>query len=240
MSEEIKDASSVLPRAMMWTVVINGSLGFVMLVTYCFAIGNVDELLKNTEVMPFIQVFQIATKSLAGTNVLTTIIIVLTVCGCITNVATASRQMFAFARDGGLPFSKFLAEVSFLPVKRSLQGLIRVQVRPGWDIPLNSVVVSFVITILLSMINIGSTTAFNAIASLGVAALISSYIVSITCIYLRRWRKEPLPAARWSLGKMGGPINIFSICKPILDSSRQRRLFSVRGRDEQTSDYRVG
>lgn len=113
MSEEIKDASSVLPRAMMWTVVINGSLGFVMLVTFCFCVGNVDEALKDHLVMPFIQVFLGATKSLAGTNVLTTILIILTTCGCITNVATASRQMFAFARDGGLPYSAFLAEVRF-------------------------------------------------------------------------------------------------------------------------------
>jgi choline transport protein len=85
------------------------------------------------------------------------------------------------------------------------------QVRPGWDIPLNSVLVSFCITILLSLINIGSNTAFNAIASLGTAALLSSYIISITCVRIKRWRKEPLPAARWSLGKWGGPINDFSI-----------------------------
>lgn len=61
------------------------------------------------------------------------------------------------------------------------------------------------------MINIGSTTAFNAIASLGTAALLSSYIVSITCVRIRRWRKQTLPAARWSLGKWGGLINDFSI-----------------------------
>ena len=85
------------------------------------------------------------------------------------------------------------------------------QVRPGWDIPLNAVMVSFAITVLLAMINIGSTVAFNAIASLGTAALISSYIVSITCVRIKRWRGQKLPPARWSLGKLGGPINDFSI-----------------------------
>ncbi|ATY60366.1 hypothetical protein A9K55_005384 [Cordyceps militaris] len=34
---------------------------------------------------------------------------------------------------------------------------------------------------MLSLINIGSTVAFNAIASLGTAALISSYIIFISC-----------------------------------------------------------
>jgi choline transport protein len=112
MSEEIKDASLTLPRAMMWTVVINGSLGFVMLVTFCFCLGNVETILSNADVMPFVQTFLIATNSHVGTSVMTTILIILTICGCITNVATASRQMFAFARDKGLPFSSFLAHVS--------------------------------------------------------------------------------------------------------------------------------
>ena len=71
--------------------------------------------------------------------------------------------------------------------------------------------VSFAITILLSLINIGSTVAFNAIASLGTAALISSYIVSISCVTIKRYRGQKMPPARWSLGKLGGPINIFSI-----------------------------
>jgi choline transport protein len=81
---------------------------------------------------------------------------------------------------------------------------------------LNAVMVSFAITILLSLINIGSTVAFNAIASLGTAALISSYIVSISCVRIKRWRGQKLPPARWSLGKLGGPINDFSILYLIL------------------------
>ncbi|KAH8811165.1 amino acid/polyamine transporter I [Xylogone sp. PMI_703] len=194
MSEEIKDASLVLPRAMIWTALINGSLGFIMLITFCFTLGNIGDILSNPEVMPFVQVFYNTTHSHVGTSVMTAILIILTTCGTITNVATASRQMFAFARDNGLPFSRFLSKV-----------------QPGWDIPLNAVIVSFCITILLSLINIGSTTAFNAIASLGTASLLSSYIVSISCVFLKRWRNEPLPSARWSLGKWGIYINGFSV-----------------------------
>lgn len=115
MSEEIKDASWVLPRAMMWTVFINGVLGYIMLITFCFCLGDVNSILSNPDVMPFVQVFLNATNSLAGTSIMTTIVIILTTCGCITNVATASRQLFAFARDDGLPFSKFLAHVSSTP-----------------------------------------------------------------------------------------------------------------------------
>jgi amino acid transporter len=112
MAEEIKDASYVLPRAMMWTAAINGTLGFAMLVTFCFCLGNIEDILANPDIMPFVQVFFNATKSEAGTAVLMTVFIILTICGCISQLASASRQMFAFARDNGLPFSKFLARVS--------------------------------------------------------------------------------------------------------------------------------
>lgn len=71
--------------------------------------------------------------------------------------------------------------------------------------------VSLCITILLSMINIGSTVAFNAIASLGVASLLSSYIISFSCLILKRYRGEPLPHARWSLGKHGMWINAVAV-----------------------------
>ena len=109
----------------MLTVLINGTLGFVMLVTFCFCLGDVQTILSDARVMPFVQTFLIATKSHAGTSVMTTILIMLTTCGCITNVATASRQMFAFARDQGLPFSKFLAHVSEAQTKQKVTLLIK-------------------------------------------------------------------------------------------------------------------
>lgn len=96
---------------MMWTVIINGSLGYVMLITFCFCVGDVGTALSTPTGYPFIEVFYNATNSHAGTTIMTCILITLTVCGCISNVATASRQMFAFARDNGLPFSGFLAYV---------------------------------------------------------------------------------------------------------------------------------
>jgi amino acid transporter len=82
------------------------------------------------------------------------------------------------------------------------------QVTPGWNIPLNSVLVSLIVTILLSLINIGSTVALAAIVSLTITSLMSAYILSIGCILLKRFRNEPLPHRRWSLGRFGMAINI--------------------------------
>lgn len=36
MAEETRNASLVIPRAMVWSYVINGLMVFLMLITYCF------------------------------------------------------------------------------------------------------------------------------------------------------------------------------------------------------------
>lgn len=71
--------------------------------------------------------------------------------------------------------------------------------------------VSLAITVLLSLINIGSTVALNALVSLSVAAWLSAYMISLSCLILKRIRKEQLPHARWSLGRLGLPINIIAL-----------------------------
>lgn len=87
------------------------------------------------------------------------------------------------------------------------------QIRPGWDIPLNALLVSFVITCLLSLINLGSAVALNAILSLTVGAILSSYIISIGCVALRKIRKDrPLPQARWEMPRgLGLGVNIGAV-----------------------------
>lgn len=60
---------------------------------------------------PFIQVFYNATGSKGGATAMTCILIVSSVAGGMTNMAAASRQLFAFARDKGLPFHTWFARV---------------------------------------------------------------------------------------------------------------------------------
>ncbi|UDD57211.1 hypothetical protein AFCA_004721 [Aspergillus flavus] len=229
MSEEIQDASRVLPQGMIWTLILNGATGFVMVVTYAFCVGNIDEVLESQTGFPFIQVFLNSTGSVKAATGMTVVIMVMQFCAAISNVATTSRQVYAFARDQGLPFSGILCQVrmcTFLPWQRN-KGNIRgkmekmsdscclhsdlLKISPTFTVPLNALFLSLIIVSLLSLINIGSSVAFNAIMSLGTAALLSSYIISISCVRLRRWRNQPLPPARWSMGKFTPVIDSISI-----------------------------
>lgn len=81
------------------------------------------------------------------------------------------------------------------------------QVRPGWDVPVNAVLVTLGCTILLSLIIIGSTIAFNVITSLGQVGLVSSYIIVISCVFAKRIKGEALLPSRFSLGKFGFLVN---------------------------------
>ncbi|KAH2596440.1 hypothetical protein KXW93_001402 [Aspergillus fumigatus] len=193
-TEEIKDAAETLPKAMMSAVAVNGVLGFVMVVTLCFTLGDVDSILSTPTGFPFIQIFYNTTNSYAATNTMTAVLVITLTASTITEVATASRQLWSFARDQGLPFSSFFAYVT-----------------PGWNIPLNSVMVSLAVTILLSLINIGSQVALAAIVSLTITSLISAYILSIGCVLLKRIRGEPLPPRRWTLGRFGMAVNIAAL-----------------------------
>lgn len=97
----------------MGTAILNGALGYIMLISYLICMGDVHEVMESPTGFAFIQVFFNSTGSHAGASVMTAILIILCMCGTISNVATASRQLFAFARDNGVPFSPFLAYVRF-------------------------------------------------------------------------------------------------------------------------------
>ncbi|KAH2134422.1 hypothetical protein KXV35_008210 [Aspergillus fumigatus] len=210
-AEEIKDAAETLPKAMMSAVAVNGVLGFVMVVTLCFTLGDVDSILSTPTGFPFIQIFYNTTNSYAATNTMTAVLVITLTASTITEVATASRQLWSFARDQGLPFSSFFAYVSLTPPVSGGVTDRPMQVTPGWNIPLNSVMVSLAVTILLSLINIGSQVALAAIVSLTITSLISAYILSIGCVLLKRIRGEPLPPRRWTLGRFGMAVNIAAL-----------------------------
>lgn len=174
---------------MLGTLLLNGLSGLTMTITFAYTLGPIADALSPTYNFAFIGSFLNATNSRAAATVMTSILTVLFFCSALSGVATSSRQLFAFARDHGVPFSGFFATV-----------------RQGIDVPLNSVLCTWVVTTLLCLINLGSSVAFNAILSIGVVALLSSYLVSIGCVLLKRVRGEALLPRRWSLGPVSGAV----------------------------------
>jgi choline transport protein len=79
--------------------------------------------------------------------------------------------------------------------------------------PTNAVFLTSAISVALSLIVLGSMTAFYGIVGVAQAAQAVSYILAISSVLYRRIKSpEKMPKARWSLGPVWGPIiNILAI-----------------------------
>ena len=201
LAEEVRNASTVVPWAMIGTILLNGSLGFAMTIAFSFTLGDMETDLKSPTGFNFIQVFFDATNSHAGASVMTAILIALVVCASFGFLASASRQTWAFARDNGLPFSGFLSHVD----QRTA-------------LPLRSITFCTVVASIIGLINIGSTVAFNAIVSLSIAGLFTSYLIVIVLMIIKRIKGDTINFGPWSLGRAGLPINILSACFVIIST----------------------
>lgn len=178
MSEEIQDASVVVPRSIMFTIFINGTLAFGMLIATLFSLTDVQGALTTPTGYPYMEILLHATGSVAGATILASILVVMQYCANVGLLASASRMCWSFARDRGLPGWKWLQHVD---ARTSL--------------PIRSILVTTCVSCLLSLIILGSSTAFNDLVSLSVSGLQSSYLVAISLLLYRRYTGAILPPA---------------------------------------------
>lgn len=89
---------------------MNVTMGIAMLVTMLFCIGDLDAAIASPA--PYLVLFQ-NTGSNTVATVLMIILLILIFLGNITALATTSRELWAFSRDKGFPFSAWISRVSF-------------------------------------------------------------------------------------------------------------------------------
>jgi len=194
MSEEVRNPSLVIPKILIQTIVINGGLSFVFVLVLLFCIGNVDAALQTPTQYPIIEIFYQAIGSVKATTAMMTVITALGLISSIGVVASVSRLTWAFARDGGLPYSKFFAHID-----------------KDHHVPFRAIGFVSVVVILLSLINIASTTALSAFFALTTASLYISYVIPIVLLIWKRFRKEEIAFGPWTLGRWGMAVNIFAV-----------------------------
>ncbi|KAI2466144.1 amino acid/polyamine transporter I [Annulohypoxylon bovei var. microspora] len=168
MAEEIENAAMNVPRAIVTTVILNGSTGWAMVLALLFCLGDIESVINSPTGFPFIEVFYIGTGK-AGATVMTAIVILIGWCAVIGFAATASRMTWSFARDHGLPFHQYIRKVD-----------------PRTRVPVVAIVVVTVIPCLLNLIYIGSSTAFNDVISMSVSGLYASYLIPCSFLLWRR------------------------------------------------------
>ncbi|CAL5869139.1 uncharacterized protein PFLUO_LOCUS3367 [Penicillium psychrofluorescens] len=175
MAEEVTNAAVVIPRAIITGMSLNSALGLSMMLTVLFCLGDVN-VLNSATGFPFIQIFYNTTASYTGASIMTAVIMVLTG-ACSTGITTtASRMTWSFARDQGLPFSRFLKQVT-----------------KSTKVPFVSVLVVCGLSCLLTLIYVGSDTAFNDVISLVVTGFYSTYFLPSIFLLYHRLKGHVMP-----------------------------------------------
>lgn len=74
LAEEIENASTVIPKSMLASVTLNGSLGFGMVIATLFCLSDAEAALKSPTGFPFIEVFLNATESRSGATAMVSLL----------------------------------------------------------------------------------------------------------------------------------------------------------------------
>ncbi|KAI9042392.1 GABA permease GabA [Aspergillus affinis] len=192
MIEEVPQPSIRGPKIMVSCVGIGTFTGAVFLIVLLFVAGDIDEVI-NSSAGPLLQIFLHATKNTAGAICLLMLPLVCLAFATLSVMTTSSRMIFAFARDGGLPASRFFAHV-----------------HPKLGLPVNALGLTAIVVVIFGCIYLGSTSAFNAIISSSVVALDLSYAMPIAVNCLRG--RNILPDRYWKVPSvLGWVIDMISL-----------------------------
>lgn len=198
MVEEIPNAATEAPKILVYCVLIGLSTGFIFLMCLLFVAGPINQVISSTY-GPLGQILLTATGSRAGTVCLLIFPLACLMFAGISIMTTSSRMTYAFARDRGLPFSKFLARV-----------------HPTLDVPLESLALTVIVVVIFGLIDLGSTSAFNAIISASVVALGLTYGIPVAINVLRGRRMLPEARAFALPEWLAWPANLLGIAYVIL------------------------
>ncbi|RSL84008.1 hypothetical protein CEP52_016560 [Fusarium oligoseptatum] len=172
MCEEVRNPSRDVPRSIMASVGINGAMGLAMVIAMLYGATDIDKAISSPTGYPYIEIFYQATGSVAGTAAMTSLVIVMTLSASVGVIAASSRMFWAFARDRGVPFWSIVCKVD-----------------PRTNVPVWAITATSVISCLIGLINVGSAIVYNAIISVAISGLYSSYLVTASLLLYRRCGK---------------------------------------------------
>lgn len=193
MAEEVHTPSFVLPRAITWSVPIGTLFGLVFLLPLVFTLPDVPTLLAVASGQPIGVMFELIMGSKGGGFGMWIIIFGIGMFCAISICCAASRATWAFSRDRAIPGYHIFSQVN-----ASLG-----------DVPLYAFLLSTTIQVLLGLIYLGSSAAFNAFSSVGVICLGTSYALPVA-ISLMNGRRD-VKDAPFSLGIWGVAINLVTV-----------------------------
>jgi amino acid transporter len=185
-SEETIGAALNVPRGIVRSVLVSSIFGWIMLVAIVLAIPNMDAAAQQGGNVFFWIMREALSTRLAGVF-FAAIAVAQYLCGLAT-LTSASRMTYAFARDGGLPFSNALRSVS-----------------PAHKTPAVAIWAASILAILF-MVFIPYTT----IAAVCVIFLYISYVLPTAIGFFAHGRRWTVMGP-WQFGRWYRPLAALSV-----------------------------
>ncbi|KAK3644244.1 hypothetical protein LTR56_009781 [Elasticomyces elasticus] len=189
-SEETQNASITAARGIWWSAVASAAIGFPLVILFLFCLPDLETLYSFGAPQPFVEIYALTMGR--GGHVFMNVICII---GLIFNTTVAgvasSRLIWAVARDGVLPFSGWISQVS---AKKE---------------PKNAIIVMHVVASLLLCTILASPVAFSSLVSAAGVPTITAYaLIAFGRFFItpRKFQHSP-----WSLGKWTRPMTLIAL-----------------------------
>ncbi|OIJ92074.1 hypothetical protein BIV24_15120 [Streptomyces colonosanans] len=179
---ETHDASTAGPKGIVRSIWTSWTAGFVLLLGFTFAFQSYDKELASPTGAPPAQILLDALGATAGKLLLLVVIGAQLFCG-MASVTANSRMIYAFSRDGALPFSHVWHPVS-----------------PRTRTPGAAVWLAALGALALGLPYLINSTAYAAVTSIAVIGLYIAYVI-LTLLRVRRGGPSSAGPGTWAAGR---------------------------------------
>ena len=185
-AEETKNAASAVPKAIMQAVIVSSIAGYILLAVAILVIDDTKHVAMQGD-RAFVTIVEQSLPKLLQAPAFIAIVLSQYLCG-MSVITAASRMAFAFARDGGLPFSNFFKKVS-----------------PKTQVPTNAIFLVSITAILFTLYS----HLYDTIAAAATILLYLSYMLPILAgffVHGKSWKSM----GPWHLGIWFKPMALLS------------------------------
>ncbi|KAL5592118.1 hypothetical protein FOVSG1_011007 [Fusarium oxysporum f. sp. vasinfectum] len=179
LADEIPNPRKNIPRALLVTVALGSATGLPIILALFLSAPSINDIASSGT--PSLQVFQEAFKHNTAAALGLQSLVLISAAGAIIGIHTwQSRIAWAFSKDKGFPFHRFLSQIAPEP----------------YGTPVFAHIWSCCWTSVLGCIYMGSQLAFNSLVSGGI---LLQYITYSTCIACLLWygRSNITPGPFW-------------------------------------------
>jgi amino acid permease (GABA permease) len=178
MTEETHKAATAGPRGIVMSIVVSLFAGWILLIGVTFAIQHYAS--ESVAAVPPAQIFVDAIGRTGAELLLLVVIGAQLFCG-MSSVTANSRMIYAFSRDGALPFSSFWHRVNHRT-----------------RTPTNAIWLAAIAALILGLPYLWNYAAYAAVTSIAVIGL---YIAYVTPTFLRLRQGDSFKRGPWHLGR---------------------------------------